>query len=63
MTIGSIADRREQKQQKEDAAKYRALQLPEKIDQLVLELAMMGVRVPARDTAFFQAAVQKWLAT
>lgn len=63
MTIGSIADRREQKQQKEDAAKYRALQLPEKIDQLALELAMMGVRVPPRDTAFFQAAVQKWLAT
>lgn len=44
-----------------DAAKYRALQTPEKIDQLALELSMMGVKVPARDTAFFQAAVMKWL--
>lgn len=34
---------------------------PEQIDDLALELQMMGVRVPPRDTAFFQAAVRKWL--
>lgn len=63
MGIESIAERRQQKQDEQDAAKYRDLQRPEKIDQLALELAMMGVRVPPRDTAFFQAAVRKWLAT
>jgi hypothetical protein len=40
---------------------HRPLPSPEKIDQLALELAMMGVKVPPRDTAFFQAAVSKWL--
>lgn len=49
------------KRDEKEAATYRALQTPEKIDQLALELGMMGVRVPARDTAFFQAAVRKWL--
>lgn len=49
------------KRDEKEAAKYRALQAPEKIDELVLELALMGVKVPARDTAFFQAAVRKWL--
>lgn len=51
------------KRDEEQAAKYRALQAPEKIDQLALELSMMGVKVPPRDTAFFQAAVRKWLSS
>ena len=34
---------------------------PEQIDALALELYSMGVHVPPRDTAFFQAAVRKWL--
>lgn len=49
------------KRDAEDAAKYRHLNSPEYIDQLALALSMMGVKVPARDTAFFQAAVQQWL--
>jgi hypothetical protein len=58
MGIGDmLAAQRDEK----DGAKYRALQTPEKIDQLALELSMMGVKVPPRDTAFFQAAVRKWL--
>lgn len=63
MGIGSIEQKRAQKQQEEDSAKFRALHAPEKIDQLALELAMMGVKVPPRDTAFFQAAVMKWLSS
>jgi hypothetical protein len=35
---------------------------PEQIDALAFELHMMGVHVPPRDTAFFHAAVRKWLA-
>lgn len=35
---------------------------PEQIDALAFELHTMGVQVPPRDTAFFQAAVRKWLA-
>lgn len=42
---------------------HRPLPSPEKIDQLALELSMMGVHVPPRDTAFFQAAVSKWLSS
>lgn len=34
---------------------------PEKIDKLAVDLATMGVHVPARDTAFFQAIVSRWL--
>lgn len=56
-----IGDMLRAEQDAEDAAKLRALHAPEKIDQLALELAMMGVKVPPRDTAFFQAAVRKWL--
>jgi hypothetical protein len=58
-----IGDMLQAQQDAEDAAKYRALQKPEKIDQLALELSMMGVKVPPRDTAFFQAAVGKWLSS
>lgn len=58
-----IGDMLRAQQDAEDATKYRALQTPEKIDQLALELSMMGVKVPPRDTAFFQAAVKKWLAS
>jgi hypothetical protein len=36
---------------------------PEQIDALAFELHTMGVQVPPRDTAFFQAAVRKWLAS
>lgn len=36
---------------------------PEQIDQLATALATMGVRVPPRDTAFFQAIVQQWVAS
>lgn len=36
---------------------------PEQIDALAFELSTMGVHVPPRDTAFFQAAVRKWLAS
>lgn len=36
---------------------------PEKIDQLAAALATMGVHVPPRDTAFFQAIVQQWVAS
>jgi hypothetical protein len=39
------------------------LSKPESIDRLALELAYIGIKVPPRDTAFFQAAVSKWLAT
>ncbi len=56
-----LAQMRQRKLDEEDAAKFRALQAPEKIDQLALELAYMGVKVPPRDTAFFQACVRKWL--
>jgi hypothetical protein len=34
---------------------------PEQIDALAFELHTMGVHVPPRDTAFFHAAVRKWL--
>lgn len=34
---------------------------PEQIDKLALALHAMGVQVPPRDTAFFQAAVRQWL--
>lgn len=34
---------------------------PEQIDALAFELHTMGVQVPPRDTAFFHAAVRKWL--
>lgn len=34
---------------------------PEETDDLSLELNMMGVHIPPRDTAFFQAAVRKWM--
>ena len=37
------------------------LSKPEIIDRLALELSQIGVKVPGRDTAFFQAAVTKWL--
>lgn len=35
---------------------------PEQIEALEFELRTMGVKIPARDTAFFHAAVRKWLA-
>lgn len=35
---------------------------PAQIDQLTLELGMIGIKVPGRDTAFFQSAVRKWVA-
>lgn len=56
-----IGDMLAAKRDEREAERYRALQTPEKIDQLALELSMMGVKVPPRDTAFFQAAVRKWL--
>lgn len=34
---------------------------PEQIDRLAFNLGSMGVKVPARDTAFFQAIVRQWL--
>lgn len=37
------------------------LSKPETIDRLALELSQIGIKVPGRDTAFFQAAVTKWL--
>lgn len=46
----------------EEAALYRSLKKPERIDELAFALASMGVHVPPRDTAFFQAIVQQWLA-
>lgn len=36
---------------------------PESIDRLALELSHIGIKVPPRDTAFFQSAVSKWLAS
>jgi hypothetical protein len=49
------------KRDSEDAAHYRSLKSPEAIDRLALSLAFMGVHVPPRDTAFFQAIVSQWL--
>lgn len=46
----------------EEAAYFRRLLSPEKIDELALALGTMGVHVPGRDTAFFQAIVRQWLA-
>lgn len=34
---------------------------PEQIDMLAARLGSMGVKVPGRDTAFFQAIVRQWL--
>lgn len=39
------------------------LKKPEAIDRLALELAHIGIKIPPSDTAFFQAAVSKWLAS
>lgn len=39
------------------------LSKPESVDRLALELSHIGIKVPPRDTAFFQAAVCKWLAS
>lgn len=59
MGIGDmLAAQRDEKQ----AAIYRRLQKPEAIDDLAFQLTAIGVRVPQRDTAFFQAVVSKWLA-
>jgi len=34
---------------------------PEKIDQLMVDLATLGIHIPAKDTAFFHAIVRRWL--
>lgn len=60
--MSEFGDRLQAKLDAEDAAQYRRLQSPEAIDRLAIALATMGVHVPPRDTAFFQAAVSKWLA-
>lgn len=44
-------------------ARLAELVKPECIDRLALALYSMGVHVPPRDTAFFQAAVRRWLET
>lgn len=59
--MNDIGRRLQAQQDAEDAAKYRALQTPEAIDRLAFALYSMGVYVPPRDTAFFQAAVSRWL--
>lgn len=56
-----IGDMLAAKRDEKEAEIYRRLQAPEKIDELALALATMGVRVPGRDTAFFQAIVRRWL--
>lgn len=53
-TISQEIDRNE-------AIIYRELKSPERIDKLAASLATIGVRVPGRDTAFFQAVVRQWL--
>lgn len=57
-----LGDMLQAKRDEHDAAIYRRLKAPEKIDELAFALASMGVHVPARDTAFFQAIVSQWLA-
>lgn len=57
-----IGDMLQAKRDAEDAAIYRRLKTPESINLLAFGLATMGVHVPARDTAFFQAIVSQWLA-
>lgn len=49
------------KRDEKEAAIYRSLQTPEKIDDLAFQLSTMGVHFPGKDTAFFHAIVRKWL--
>lgn len=58
-----IGDMLAAKRDEKEASIYRDLHRPEKIDQLAFELGSMGVRIPSRDTAFFQAIVTKWLSS